>query len=271
VCVRACVRACVHEFTSRVVSLRCQAIERNSANCIRFHFSSEIERNPKCNGMSFPRSIDCVPPTKLLVAFQAFSVSQPEPELEECFRFAPLCARFNLTRFKLPHILHHITKRRHRDQAHLRFFFSVLVTHIIFRGHEAMSVFVVTGASRGIGLEIVRTLERNPSIRAVIGTRRNGISRPLAESGYSEALLDVSDSQSPRDLASELARVFPNGIDVLINNAGASSKGSEVNERIAAATFDVSSTLHTHICARCMRIQSAFLTANRRMYSASVA
>ncbi|KAK9905692.1 hypothetical protein WJX75_004687 [Coccomyxa subellipsoidea] len=86
-------------------------------------------------------------------------------------------------------------------------------------------VYVVTGASRGLGLEFVTQLLHKGHL--VVAAARN----PKKSSGleslaskYGSALtlvtLDVSDADSIKAAAQSISEAHPNGIDVLINNAG---------------------------------------------------
>src|SRR3569832_2409097 len=84
-----------------------------------------------------------------------------------------------------------------------------------------MAVAVVTGANRGIGLELVRQLhqqgrkivavcrKRSPELDALAATDRSGV--------RVEADIDVADPASWGNLASRLAN---DDIDLLVNNAG---------------------------------------------------
>lgn len=102
-----------------------------------------------------------------------------------------------------------------------------------------MSVWFVTGASRGFGLEIVRQLlERGEQ---VVATARNTSS--LAELSCPDRLLvvplDVTD-QSQADRAVLAAVESFGGIDVLVNNAGRGLLGAveEATDAETRAVFD---------------------------------
>ncbi len=85
-------------------------------------------------------------------------------------------------------------------------------------------VALVTGANRGIGLEIVRALSRM-GIMTVIGSRDLEAGRAAAESLLSEGLepavvqLDVTSDESAKAAIAETMRLFSR-IDILVNNAG---------------------------------------------------
>ncbi|HVU00482.1 MAG TPA: SDR family NAD(P)-dependent oxidoreductase [Polyangiaceae bacterium] len=99
-------------------------------------------------------------------------------------------------------------------------------------------VALVTGANRGLGLEVCRQLAK--AGMEVIGTSRDeGEGRkalaPLGEKVRLE-VLDVSDPKSVEALAERL-RAAGVKLDVLVNNAGMSMKGFDVN--VARRTTDV--------------------------------
>jgi NAD(P)-dependent dehydrogenase (short-subunit alcohol dehydrogenase family) len=103
-------------------------------------------------------------------------------------------------------------------------------------------VALVSGANRGIGLEIVRQLARGGLI-AVIGARDADKGLAAAEKLKSEGLeitvveLDVDDEQSPERAISEMKRLFGR-CDVLVNNAAILIDGPGGFE---ASLFDLAS------------------------------
>jgi NAD(P)-dependent dehydrogenase (short-subunit alcohol dehydrogenase family) len=88
---------------------------------------------------------------------------------------------------------------------------------------EDTRVALVTGANRGIGLEVTRQLARR-GFKVVLGSRdvQKGerIAAKLAEEGLSvlPRQLDVSDDESVENLAASLEK-YPGRLDVLVNNA----------------------------------------------------
>ena len=85
-------------------------------------------------------------------------------------------------------------------------------------------VAVVTGANKGIGLEIARQLARG-GITVHLGARDEARGREAAEKLRGEGLdarplrLDVTDAQSVSAAAAQLER-DPGRLDILVNNAG---------------------------------------------------
>ncbi|KAI8061732.1 4-dihydrotrisporin dehydrogenase [Gongronella butleri] len=84
---------------------------------------------------------------------------------------------------------------------------------------------VITGTSRGLGLEFVRQLAAKGE--KVIATARNvATAKQLAafvdnKSVYAVSL-DVASPESVKTAFAEIERIAPEGVDILINNAGIS-------------------------------------------------
>jgi NAD(P)-dependent dehydrogenase (short-subunit alcohol dehydrogenase family) len=83
-------------------------------------------------------------------------------------------------------------------------------------------IALVTGANRGIGLEVVRQLAER-GFTAVLGSRDLEKGRAAAEGlgdlDVAARRLDVGDPDSVRELAGELEEAYGR-LDVLVNNAG---------------------------------------------------
>ncbi len=88
------------------------------------------------------------------------------------------------------------------------------------------STYVITGANRGIGLELARQLlERGESVIAT--TRRLEQAAQLRALGISAEVLDVASAASVRAFAERLAG---SAVDVLINNAGVAPETRALSE-----------------------------------------
>ena len=92
-----------------------------------------------------------------------------------------------------------------------------------------MASYLITGSSRGLGLELVRQLAALPSSRVsrVFATARNPSSAQLKEvMNESTGLiifvrLDATDQSSIMNAVIQVAKeIGTSGLDVLINNAG---------------------------------------------------
>jgi NAD(P)-dependent dehydrogenase (short-subunit alcohol dehydrogenase family) len=98
-------------------------------------------------------------------------------------------------------------------------------------------IAVVSGANRGIGLEIARQLARE-GVHVVMGARKEAEGKAAARALAAEGLdvearpLDVASDESVRALA---AAVGP--VDIVVNNAGIALDG--FNAEVARSTLDV--------------------------------
>jgi 3-oxoacyl-[acyl-carrier protein] reductase len=87
-------------------------------------------------------------------------------------------------------------------------------------------IAVITGASRGIGRSIAKLLS-DEGMRLVIAARTAELLEEVAKSCRSEVIplaLDLRNEEAPQRLIDFAAEKF-GGIDVLVNNAGATKRG----------------------------------------------
>lgn len=114
-------------------------------------------------------------------------------------------------------------------------------------GDDVRPVALVTGANRGIGLEVARQLARR-GMTVVMGAREAANGEAAVEELTSEGLearavvLDVADGTSTGRLAAEIESGFGR-LDVLVNNAAAFADWSETASGAdlenARAVFDI--------------------------------
>ena len=90
-------------------------------------------------------------------------------------------------------------------------------------------VAVVTGGTRGIGLEIVRTFLENKAMVALLGSKEETINKAIIELKNENSNYQVigfypvlHDEQEVRDTLKKVKDIFGK-IDILVNNAGISS------------------------------------------------
>jgi NAD(P)-dependent dehydrogenase (short-subunit alcohol dehydrogenase family) len=121
-------------------------------------------------------------------------------------------------------------------------------------------IAVVTGANRGIGLEVCRQLAQRDDFRVVLTSRDPGKGSAAVEQLRAEGLvvdyqrLDVTKEHDVKALADYLAETFRR-CDVLVNNAGvmADPRGSRVLDSRTATYRD---TLATNLFGPLMLIQA---------------
>ena len=91
-----------------------------------------------------------------------------------------------------------------------------------------MAVFLITGCSRGLGLELATKLAASPKdeVKTIIATARDNTSTALrqlidnSDGRVRFEKLDVTSQSSAKEAAASVADVISH-VDVLINNAGA--------------------------------------------------
>ncbi len=91
-----------------------------------------------------------------------------------------------------------------------------------------MSVALVTGASTGIGRATAIRLAREPGMELVLVARREQLLRDLADSlpcKASHIAVDLTDESAPEHVRAHL-EANHEGLDLLVNNAGAAWRGS---------------------------------------------
>jgi carbonyl reductase 1 len=90
------------------------------------------------------------------------------------------------------------------------------------------TVAVITGANKGIGLELTRQLAQN-GLTTVLTSRDEGRGKQAVETLRREGLevafhpLDVQSEESARSLANWLKQTY-GGLDILVNNAGVAKR-----------------------------------------------
>jgi carbonyl reductase 1 len=113
-------------------------------------------------------------------------------------------------------------------------------------------IAIVTGANRGIGLEICRQLARR-GVRPVLTSRGEEDGRRAAADLEREGLrvayhpLDVTDDESIRALAG-WAIASHGGLDILVNNAGVAMDG--FNAEVARVTIGINFFGPLHVTER---------------------
>jgi carbonyl reductase 1 len=105
---------------------------------------------------------------------------------------------------------------------------------------------LVTGANRGIGLQVARELAAR-GLRVLAAARDPGDGAYARAIGAAPVRLDVAD---PSTIAAVARDLGPDGLDVLVNNAGTSMQGFDAN--VARTTLDVN-------FAGAMRVTDAML------------
>jgi NAD(P)-dependent dehydrogenase (short-subunit alcohol dehydrogenase family) len=109
-------------------------------------------------------------------------------------------------------------------------------------------VALITGATKGIGLEIARQLGMNHGVTVIVGardqTRGSEATERLRKLGIDAHFvqLDVADQASIEAATRKIAQEFGGCLDILVNNAGVAldlSPPSQTDLEKLKATFDV--------------------------------
>jgi NAD(P)-dependent dehydrogenase (short-subunit alcohol dehydrogenase family) len=87
--------------------------------------------------------------------------------------------------------------------------------------------YVITGASRGLGLEFVKQLSATDSTIFALARNPNDAKnlQDLVKQNKNihTVKMDQADEASIKAAAEEVAKLAPNGVDILINNAAVNS------------------------------------------------
>jgi len=107
-----------------------------------------------------------------------------------------------------------------------------------------MKIALVTGANKGIGYEIVKSLCEQKHMHVIVGARNLKLGEAavatLKKSGrnnVSHQQLDLNDNKSVIAAAEAVQKAY-GGLDILINNAGMAWKGNAFNEDVARTTIE---------------------------------
>ncbi len=88
------------------------------------------------------------------------------------------------------------------------------------------AVVLITGGSSGIGAATARTMAAAGARPLVAGRDRERLAAVAAQTGGVALTADLATSDGADDLADAALRAAPDGVDVLINNAGIGWEGS---------------------------------------------
>lgn len=115
-----------------------------------------------------------------------------------------------------------------------------------------MSTYLITGANRGIGLELAKQLLESPAskVKTIFALSRTDSNPALNDlikrnpDRLVNIVAAVTDQQSVENAAKEVgSRLNGAGLDVLVNNAGVAPQGAKVMEEVQAEqmreAFDV--------------------------------
>lgn len=128
--------------------------------------------------------------------------------------------------------------------------------------HLKNKVAIITGASRGIGRSIAKTLSAE-GMHVVIAARSGELLNEVVKSCDSEAIpvaLDLRDEEAPQRLINIAVNHFGR-IDVLVNNAGATKRGDFL--ALTEADWKDGFDLKFFSAVRCTRAAWPHLMVNR--------
>ncbi|KAF7347284.1 NAD(P)-binding protein [Mycena venus] len=97
-----------------------------------------------------------------------------------------------------------------------------------------MSSYVVTGASRGIGLEFVKQLSSNSENQVFAIVRNKATATRLQDLSRNNVIMlesDVTDAEALNLAAAEVSKATINKLDYLINNAGSATASGVTLDR----------------------------------------
>ncbi|KAI0785535.1 putative short-chain dehydrogenases/reductase [Abortiporus biennis] len=108
-----------------------------------------------------------------------------------------------------------------------------------------MPSYLITGSSRGIGLGLVKELLKNPENQVLATARSLETAKGLQElrKQYPDVkrlaliALDISKPDTIVNAAQEAEKLLPNGLDVLISNAGISRNSKETWDQVNTDEF----------------------------------
>ncbi|PYH80975.1 short-chain dehydrogenase-like protein [Aspergillus uvarum CBS 121591] len=130
-----------------------------------------------------------------------------------------------------------------------------------------MSSYLITGSSRGIGLDLVRLLASKPStevavVFAAARTQTDALTKLVAQSyrRVHQVKMDVTDDRIIASAAATVEKVLAGrGLDVLVNNAGV----MPFTPAAISTQSDLDSTFRTNVTSAHM-VTSAFLPLLKR-------